>query len=64
MEKRPAYDLKNVLIVYNAYQVIFSVWLCLQAFKFRDAIPYLIKNSCTATAPNKYFRMAVSIVLI
>lgn len=61
MENRPAYDLKNVLVIYNAYQVIFSTWLCLQAFKYKEAIPYLINNSCSA-APNKIFQMAVSFI--
>ncbi|XP_008560615.1 elongation of very long chain fatty acids protein 7 [Microplitis demolitor] len=27
MESRPAFQLKNILILYNAFQVIFSVWL-------------------------------------
>lgn len=27
MEKRPAFQLKNVLILYNAIQVLFSIWL-------------------------------------
>ncbi|XP_076686859.1 elongation of very long chain fatty acid james bond protein [Andrena cerasifolii] len=31
MEKRPAFQLNSLLIAYNAFQVIFSVWLTLMA---------------------------------
>lgn len=27
MKDRPAYELKNLMIAYNAFQVIFSIWL-------------------------------------
>lgn len=30
MKNRKAFDLKPILIAYNAYQVIFSAWLCAQ----------------------------------
>ncbi|XP_033360024.1 elongation of very long chain fatty acids protein AAEL008004-like [Bombus vosnesenskii] len=33
MEKRPAFQLKNVLILYNAIQVLFSIWLTHKAFE-------------------------------
>jgi hypothetical protein len=27
MEKRPAFELKTVIILYNGFQVLFSIWL-------------------------------------
>ncbi|CAD1469483.1 unnamed protein product, partial [Heterotrigona itama] len=32
MEKRPAFQLNNLLILYNALQVLFSIWLTLKVF--------------------------------
>lgn len=29
MDKRKPFELKNLLIAYNAYQVCFSIWLCI-----------------------------------
>ncbi|KOX78651.1 Elongation of very long chain fatty acids protein 7 [Melipona quadrifasciata] len=37
MEKRPAFQLNNLLILYNAVQVLFSIWLTLQFFEMRVA---------------------------
>lgn len=34
MEKRPAYELKTILILYNASQVLFSIWLTVIVRKF------------------------------
>ncbi|KAJ8984838.1 hypothetical protein NQ317_013039 [Molorchus minor] len=45
MEKRPPMKLNNVLIAYNAYQVIFSAWLCSQVFLFKD-IAQAVVSSC------------------
>ncbi|XP_017883722.1 elongation of very long chain fatty acids protein AAEL008004 isoform X2 [Ceratina calcarata] len=33
MEKRPAFQLNSLLIAYNAFQVVFSVWLTILALK-------------------------------
>ncbi|XP_030755478.1 elongation of very long chain fatty acids protein-like [Sitophilus oryzae] len=47
MEKRPAFKLKSVLIFYNLYQVLFSVWLCAHAFKVKNLGPYIFSHMCT-----------------
>ncbi|XP_020287680.1 elongation of very long chain fatty acids protein AAEL008004-like [Pseudomyrmex gracilis] len=33
MEKRPAFQLNNILIIYNAFQVLFSIWLTFLAWE-------------------------------
>ncbi|CAL7952341.1 unnamed protein product [Xylocopa violacea] len=33
MEKRPAFQLNSLLIAYNAFQVLFSIWLTLQSLE-------------------------------
>ncbi|KAF2901810.1 hypothetical protein ILUMI_04374 [Ignelater luminosus] len=52
MEKRPPLNLQKVLIVYNAYQVVFSVWLCCQAFNV-DNIFTLLFRHCSAAQPDR-----------
>jgi hypothetical protein len=34
MENRKPFELKKIMIGYNAYQVCFSIWLCSQVSKF------------------------------
>lgn len=58
MAKREPFQLKSLLIFYNAYQVLFSVWLCCQAFKVKNAIPYLLNYSCSSS-PDREFQMAL-----
>lgn len=60
MKNREAFNLKYVMIAYNAYQVLFSTWLCAQAFKVKNAVPYLLNHTCKNPAPNKEFQDAVS----
>lgn len=46
MEKREPFQLQNVLIFYNAYQVVFSTWLCAKIFH-NDALSALFPKSCS-----------------
>ncbi|CAH0554792.1 unnamed protein product [Brassicogethes aeneus] len=60
MKNREAYNLKYVMIVYNAYQVIFSTWLCAQAFRVKNAVPHLLNHTCKNPSPNKDFQDALA----
>lgn len=59
MEKRKAYDLKGVMIAYNAYQVLFSLWLCSQALKVNKPVQ-LLSHTCRNPSQNKEFQDVVS----
>ncbi|PSN36105.1 Elongation of very long chain fatty acids protein 7 [Blattella germanica] len=59
MEKRKAFDLQRVLVAYNFYQVMFSLWLCSMPFRI-GALDYLMKNGCSIGLRNP-FTKAVSI---
>lgn len=60
MRNRKPFELKGLMIAYNAYQVVFSVWLCCQAFYVKNAVPYLLNHTCRNPAPNKEFQEALS----
>ncbi|XP_058806782.1 elongation of very long chain fatty acids protein 7 [Phymastichus coffea] len=45
MEKRPAYELKRVIIFYNAFQVFFSIWLTIITFNI-DVMDLLFADNC------------------
>ncbi|KAK9738401.1 GNS1/SUR4 family [Popillia japonica] len=47
MRNREPFELKKVLVLYNGYQVLFSLWLCGQAFIIDDVWAYALHNSCT-----------------
>lgn len=59
MEKRQAYELKRVMIAYNAYQVLFSLWLCSQAFKVTKPVQ-LLGHTCKNPSKNREFQDVVS----
>ncbi|KAJ8918562.1 hypothetical protein NQ315_013067 [Exocentrus adspersus] len=59
MSNRPAFDLKNILIFYNGYQVLFSLWMCGQAVHFNKAV-HLFGQSCKTAAPNSELTEMVS----
>jgi hypothetical protein len=59
MEKRKAFDLKRVLIGYNLYQVVFSMWLCCKAITVKSALPHLLNHSCKNPSPDQEFQVAV-----
>lgn len=56
MEKRQAFDLKGMLVAYNAYQVVFSIFLCVQALQV-NLVPVVF--TCQA-GPDQVFQKAVS----
>ncbi|KAK3930440.1 Elongation of very long chain fatty acids protein 7 [Frankliniella fusca] len=45
MASRKPYNLQPILILYNGYQVLFSLWLCTMPLRV-NAIPYLLKHGC------------------
>lgn len=45
MEQRPAFELKKLLIAYNGFQVVFSVYLASTALNF-NFFRYIFSNSC------------------
>lgn len=59
MEKRRAYDLKAVMIAYNGYQVVFSLWLCSQALKVKKPVQ-LLTHTCKNPSQDKEFMDVVS----
>uniref|UniRef100_T1H7Y8 Elongation of very long chain fatty acids protein n=1 Tax=Rhodnius prolixus TaxID=13249 RepID=T1H7Y8_RHOPR len=46
MVKRKPFDLKYVMIIYNLYQVVFSVWLCSHMFGSGKAFSYIYNHAC------------------
>lgn len=60
MKNRQPLNVKSLMIGYNAYQVIFSTWLCCQAFCVKNALPYLLNHTCKNPAPNKEFQEALA----
>ncbi|XP_015607879.1 elongation of very long chain fatty acids protein AAEL008004 [Cephus cinctus] len=52
MEKRPAFELNTLMILYNGFQVIFSIWLASLAMKV-DIPGFVFKNSCSSSGPVK-----------
>lgn len=59
MKDRAALNLQKVLIVYNAYQVIFSIWLCRQAFHVDNVFTVLFKQ-CSNVQSNRVHAALVS----
>lgn len=59
MEKRSAYNLKGVMIAYNGYQVLFSLWLCSQALNVKKPVE-LLSRTCKNPSQNKEFSDVVS----
>lgn len=58
MARRKPFEIQPLLVAYNGYQVLFSIWLCCQAFKVD--IKYLLRNGCIQQAENKALATAVS----
>ncbi|XP_022916078.1 very long chain fatty acid elongase 7-like [Onthophagus taurus] len=54
MKNRKPFDLKNSLIAYNAYQVVFSLWLCSNVMIFKEGIMYNIVSSCSTSESFPY----------
>ncbi|XP_067008036.1 very long chain fatty acid elongase AAEL008004 [Anabrus simplex] len=45
MASRKPYNLQRVLIAYNFYQVIFSIWMCSLPYRM-GALHYIFQNAC------------------
>ncbi|XP_012265647.1 elongation of very long chain fatty acids protein [Athalia rosae] len=45
MENRPAFQLKTLMILYNGFQVLFSVWLCTLALQV-DFLNLIVASGC------------------
>lgn len=61
MKDRPAFNLQKVLIVYNAYQVVFSAWICRQAFHVDNIFMKLFQN-CSMIDSDRELATLVSVV--
>nr|CAI5855023.1 unnamed protein product [Callosobruchus analis] len=59
MEKREPYNLQSVLVAYNAYQVLFSLWLCSQALKVQKPMQ-LLSHTCANPSTNREFQEVLS----
>ncbi|XP_047103938.1 elongation of very long chain fatty acids protein 7 [Schistocerca piceifrons] len=59
MAHRKPFELQKVLIFYNAYQVVFSVWLCLMPVRV-GAMDYLFKHVCQPMEHRNPFAYQVS----
>lgn len=46
MENRKPFSLKYVMVAYNLYQVVFSLWLCSKLLTNIEAMKYLLFKSC------------------
>ncbi|XP_050310553.1 elongation of very long chain fatty acids protein 7 isoform X2 [Anthonomus grandis grandis] len=56
MKNRKPFELKSAMIIYNLYQVLFSIWLCSHALNVKNAIPHFLKHTCRNPSPNKEFQ--------
>ncbi|XP_037910706.1 elongation of very long chain fatty acids protein 7-like [Hermetia illucens] len=61
MTNRKPYDLQKIMIVYNAYQVIFSTWMCSRAFKAENSFSTIFNNTCKSatTETDRQFTLDV-----
>ncbi|CAH1978672.1 unnamed protein product [Acanthoscelides obtectus] len=59
MAKREPYNLQTLLVAYNAYQVLFSIWLCSQALKVQKPMQ-LLKHTCKNPSTNREFQEVLS----
>lgn len=59
MASRKPFDLTPILILYNGYQVLFSLWLSTMPLRV-NAIPYLLKHGCQPSEQHNPFTIAVS----
>ncbi|XP_069697684.1 very long chain fatty acid elongase AAEL008004-like [Periplaneta americana] len=60
MATRKAFNLQRILVAYNFYQVLFSLWLSTMPFRV-GALGYLFKHGCQpADQPRNPFSVAVS----
>lgn len=60
MKNRKPFELKNVMILYNLSQVIFSLWLVSHVLKANNVIPHFLNHTCRNPSPNKEFQDLLS----
>ncbi|XP_046400881.1 elongation of very long chain fatty acids protein AAEL008004 [Ischnura elegans] len=59
-KREKPFQLQPVLVAYNAYQVVFSLWLCTLPFQ-KGALWYLFRNGCQPIdGPNTSIASAIS----
>ncbi|XP_055384909.1 elongation of very long chain fatty acids protein 7 [Condylostylus longicornis] len=46
MANRKPYNLQPIMVGYNAYQVIFNIWMFLQAFNAERSFAQILSNTC------------------
>ncbi|KAL1490974.1 hypothetical protein ABEB36_011641 [Hypothenemus hampei] len=56
MKNRKPFELKQAMIFYNLYQVLFSLWLCSHVLKVKNAIPHFLSYTCRNTSSNQEFQ--------
>ncbi|XP_043508597.1 elongation of very long chain fatty acids protein AAEL008004 [Frieseomelitta varia] len=60
MEKRPAFQLNSLLILYNAVQVLFSIWLTLKFFE-PGVAPLIYSPKCNANRSPSDLRIQATV---
>lgn len=60
MEDKKPFEMKWLMVGYNAYQVIFCTWLCAQAFQVNNYVHYIYNFVCTSGPLDHAFAYAVS----
>ncbi|XP_036323652.1 elongation of very long chain fatty acids protein 7 isoform X2 [Rhagoletis pomonella] len=46
MRDRKPYDLKKVMVVYNAFQVVFSIWMCRTSIRESNVAASILSKKC------------------
>jgi len=59
MENRKPFDMQWLLVVYNGYQVLFSAWLCAQAFQVNNCFQYIFNFGCKPPTSDRTFEYAL-----
>ena len=64
MKNRQAFELKNALIFYNAYQVLFSSWLCSLSIQGPNLVKHIFNYSCGSATTNFTVKYAVGVTVV
>lgn len=49
MKDRKPYDLKKIMVIYNAFQVCFSIWLCSISIQESNVVTSILSKKCEIT---------------
>lgn len=60
MEHKKPFEMKWLMVGYNAYQVLFCTWLCAQAFQVNNYVQYIFNLVCTNAQLDHAFAYAVN----